>query len=562
MDAWIILSDIVILLAGALVLGGFFSWLGLSPLIGYLLAGMILGGPGSIQAIGSQMAIEAIAELGVSLLLFALALEFSFAELRKLGAKILFAGAIQIILTAAVGTGAGLLFGLGVKEALAVGAMISLSSTAVVLRVLVERGEGESAHGRNALGVLLVQDMAVVPLAVLVVMLGTQGTASDMSLHLGKILGLALGLTLLLYLFNKVAVFTLRIFTLERNRELSILLAVVMGLGSAWAAHQIGISPALGAFVAGMFLGNSPFATQIRADVSALRVILLTLFFGSVGMVADPTWIVSHWYFVLMVLVLLTVVKGGIVWGIFQMIGQRPSVAAATGVCLAQIGEFAFVIGNLASANGVLAADTQQLVVSVAILSLLASALLIPSASSISDRLTGLLGYTSLIHDPNMDVRERPPDIVFIGFGPAAQIAAGAFEDNPKRVLVIDLNRDGINRAKAMGLCGLVGDATQPDVLQHAQVPSASAVVITNPNHQTAYRVLELIRQLAPHAHVMVRSRYQRHEAGFTQLGANNVVGDEEMVGEALRKCLEDWCHSSDRKELYDRDSSLSEREA
>lgn len=559
MDAWTILSDIVILLSGALVLGGIFSWLGLSPLIGYILAGMILGGPGSVGAIRSQLAIEAIAELGVSLLLFALALEFSFAELRKLGAKILFAGVIQVILTTAVGTGAGLLFGLGVRESLAVGAMISLSSTAVVLRVLVEHGEGETAHGRNALGVLLVQDMAVVPLAVLVVMLGTHGTTTDISLHLGKILGLALGLTFLFYLFNKVAVFTLRIFTLERNRELSVLLAVVMGLGSAWAAHQIGISPALGAFVAGMFLGNSPFATQIRADVSALRVILLTLFFGSVGMVADPTWIVSHWYIVLLVLVLLTVVKGGIVWGIFQTIGQHPSVAATTGVCLAQIGEFAFVIGNLASANNVLAADTQQLVVSVAILSLLASALIIPSASQIGHRLIGFLGFTSLMHDPSEEVPESHPDIVFIGFGPAAQIAAGAFKDNPKRVLVIDLNRDGINRAKAMGFNGLVGDATQPDVLQYAQVPSASTVIITNPNHQTAYRVLELIRQLAPHVYVVVRSRYQRHEAEFTQLGANSVVGDEEMVGNALRIRLEDWCRSNDRKEHHDRDSRLSD---
>jgi len=547
-DIWNLLFEIVILLGGALLVGGVFSRFGQSPLVGYLLAGMMLGGPGSFHVVQSEENIETIAELGVSMLLFSLGLEFSLTRLTELGARTLLAGIIQVVLTTLVAAGAAFVVGLMVAEAVAVGAMVSLSSTAIVLRVLMERAELDTGHGRNCLGVLLVQDMAVVPLAVLMTLLAGGGTWQEVATNVSRILGLAAGLVLTLYLLlNKIAVYALGTLTLERNRELTVLLSVVTGLGAAFAAHAAGISPALGAFVAGMFLGSSPFATQIRADISSLRVVLLTLFFGAAGMVADPSWILDNLAMVLLIAALLTVGKSVIVWGIFQALGNPPAVAAATGVCLAQIGEFAFVLASVGFRSGVISEHTHVLLVSVAIVSLLGSPFLVPIAPWLGIRLAALRGSGASPATAKATVPDAP-DVVIIGFGPAGQVAAQAFADRPQRVLIMDLNREGVRKAQELGFQGHVGDMTQLDVLEHARVAAAKAVVITIPHHRSALTILEHVRRLAPGAHCVVRSRYQRHTNKFFMAGAHEVFGDEEQLGNSLGIHLKEWLNSQQPK--------------
>lgn len=547
MESWTVLSDIVILLIGSLLLGGIFSRLGQSPLVGYLVAGMILGGPGSVGAIQSQEAIEGIAELGVSLLLFSIALEFSLSRLASLGTRRLIAGVVQVLITTALGAGVAMLAGVAVTEAIAIGAMISLSSTAVVLRILMERAEIDSPHGRNTLAILLVQDMAVVPLALLVTLLPGGGSVGEVFLNIGRTLLMTVGLIAGLYLLlNKVAVYALGALTLERNRELTIILAVATGLGSAWAAHSMGVSPALGAFIAGMFLGSSPFATQIRADISSLRVVLLTLFFGAAGMVADPLWIFQHWYLVLGVLVLLTIGKTLIIWPILQFLGQYTSVAAASAICLAQIGEFAFVLGTLGRDAGVVSEDTYRLVVSVTIASLMCSAFILPAAPWLGGRLSRLVRGSGPLDPPGHENAVHGPDVILVGFGPAAQIASLAFRSWTDRVLVIDLNRAGVERARELGFRGMVGDATDSDVIEHAELHSAKVIVITVPHLQTALGILSQVRRQAPHVHVVVRSRYQLHAHDFANAGAHVVIGDEEQVGDALRGHLVEWIEKSE----------------
>jgi len=548
MDLWTLLGDIVVLLAASLLLGGLLSRLGQSPLVGYLIAGMFLGGPGSLHVVGSEGEIEAIAELGVALLLFSLGLEFSIERLKKLGVRPLIGGVAQVVLTVAIGAAAAFLFGLEATESIAFGAMISLSSTAVVLRMLMERAELEMPHGRNSLAVLLTQDMAVVPLAILMALLAGGGTASEVAWDVGKLLLMAAALVLGLFLLNKIAVVVLGTLTLHRNRELTIIFAVVTGLGSAWAAHVAGLSPALGAFVAGMLLGSSVFATQVRADVSSLRVVLLTLFFGAAGMVADPIWILQNWHVVAAVTLLLTSGKLAVIWAIFQALGHSTRVASATGLCLAQIGEFAFVLGSIGVASGVVTSETYALVVSVTIVSFFLSAALVPAAPRFGNRIATLFGAKSDLPEDKSTLDEGP-DVVIIGFGPAGQIAARPFVDRDSQVTVIDLNRAGVRRAELLGFRGAVGDATQSDVLEHAHVAHAKAIVITIPHHHSAMMILEQVRQLAPHAHLVVRSRYQIHTNDYVAAGAHAVVGDEEQVGESLSDHLRQWLDENEEQE-------------
>lgn len=545
MDQWIILRDIVVLLGACLLVGGVFSRFGQSPIVGYLLAGMLLGGPGSIHAVGSENDIEAIAELGVALLLFRLGLEFSIDRLKKLGSKPLLGGVAQVLLTMLLAFIGAKQFGLGVKESLAFGAMVALSSTAVVLRILMERSEIEMPHGRNSLGVLLTQDMAVIPLAILMTILGGEGTGSEIAWSVGKLLMMATGLIVGLYLLTKVAVLALGTLTLHRNRELTVVFAVVSGLGAAWASQAAGISPALGAFIAGMLLGSSAFATQIRADVSPLKVVLLTLFFGSAGMVADPIWIMKNAHIVGVVVAALTIGKMVVIWLIFVALGQTSRVAAATGLCLAQVGEFAFVLGSIGRTSGVVSDNTYALIVSAAIVSFFLSAFLVPIAPRFGNWVARLL-RSQTESTTDMKDRPEPPEVAIIGFGPAGQIAARTLVDKSVRVVVIDLNREGVQKAEQLGFEGQVGDATQTEVLEHARLRDCKAVVITVPHHKSAITILEHIRKDIPLAHVIVRSRYELHSNDYTAAGAHAVAGDEEQVGESLANHLLSWLETTE----------------
>jgi len=549
-DIWLLLLEIVILLAGALVLGGIFARFGQSPLVGYLIAGMLSGGPGSFHLVKSEQEIEVIAELGVSLLLFSLGLEFSLKRLLKLGNQALIGGALQVAITLAAMTALAVLCDLAFREAIAVGAMVALSSTAIVLRTLMESGEIDAPYGGNSLAVLLVQDIAVVPLAILIAVLAGGEGPAEIAMNLGRTILLA-GLLVagLFVLLNYVAVRALGGLTLVRNRELTTILAVVVGLGSAWIAHKVGISPALGAFVAGMFLGGSPFATQIRADVSSLRVVLLTLFFGAAGMIADPIWIAQHAGLVLATTAVIMFVKWAIVWLIFQGLGQHPAVAATTGICLAQIGEFAFVLGAVARSAGAISAETHMLIVSSTIVSLLISPTLLGYAGRFGYRVANLFFRSRASSLSDSSPEAKSGHIVIVGFGPAGQIAADAIGRANVNVVVVDLNAAGIRKASELGFEGHIGDATQREVLEHAHVPHAKAVIVTVPHHRTAVMVVAAVRELAPNAHVIARSRYQRDIYDLVISGADMIFGDEAEIGNELGRHLKDWLQTHGKTE-------------
>lgn len=465
MDSWRLLLEIVLLLGACVVLGSICSRLKQSPLVGYLAAGMLLGGPGSLQLIQAEHEIESVAELGVALFLFSLGLEFSWRRLTGLGAKVLMSGAVQVVLTLLAAMLIGTLFGLGIKEAVVVGAMLSLSSTAAVLRVFTERGDIDSLYARNSVGILLIQDIAVVPLAVLLTLVSEGGAPSEVALSLVKIIGMALGLIAVLHvLLNKIAVRVLHAMTAEQNRELTVVLAIVAGLGAAWAAHAVKLSPALGAFIAGMFLGSSPFAVQLRSDIASLRTILLTLFFGTVGMVADPIWIVQHLPFVLGMASLIIVLKAAIVCGILKVFGQLPSVAVATGLCLSQVGEFAFVLGSAARESGVVSDQVYMIVVSSTIATLFLTPYLVMVAPLVANWLERRRGLVTC-HESQSPSDALHPDILLVGFGPAGQAVGRALAGKEHTVLVLDVNPQAKVLAESLGLYGQIGDGTQIDVL-------------------------------------------------------------------------------------------------
>ncbi len=532
MDLWSALFDVLVLLFAAFVLGAVCERFRQSAILGYLLAGTLLG-PNTLNFISNEEEVKAVAELGVALLLFTIGLEFSWHRLRQMGAVAFGGGTLQVLVTMALAGGTAFLLGLGVSEAIVVGAVLALSSTATVLRILMVRAEFESIHGRQALGILLLQDIAVVPLVLLVSVLGGKEEGWGILLLVAKMVGIALALVLVFYfVFNKVIPHILDTGPVRRNRELPTLLAVVMGLGSAWATHKLGLSPAFGAFVAGMLLAESPFATQIRADVISLRTLLMTLFFSSIGMLGDPVWIARNWTLVIGLVLGITIGKAFVVWAILRLFRQTHVNALAAGICLAQVGEFSFVLAEVARGQ-VIGEELFSLIVSATIITLF----LTPFFVAMAPRFSSFVGRT-VLKEARLARQEgstgiRNP-VLIVGFGPAGQAVGEALQENGIAASVVDHNRKLVELAKSMGLHGQVGDATHADVLEHMHVASASIVAITIPDRAGCRTIIRLVKSLSPRATIVVRARYHAHRLELEQAGAHVVVDEEEQIGSRI----------------------------
>lgn len=532
MHFWDSLTDIGILLTASLLVGGIAARFGLNPLIGYLLAGMFFGGPGSVNLIRSSNEIGVISELGVSLLLFSLGLEFSWEKVKSFSISIVKSGISQIILTLVFISVIAYLFGIGYKLAILLGLIITLSSTATVLRTLTDSGEIDSSHGRNSIAALLLQDIAVVPFTLIISFLASSNENFGHSLWVT--LWGSVALVSVLYLFlTKLAGPIFKLFTLEANREIAILLAIITSVGSAWIAHHIGISSAIGAFIAGMALGSSPFATQIRVDVSPLKVIFLTLFFTTAGMLANPIWIMKNFTFVLLLTISTMLFKTGLAFIAFKVCKNTVASAIASALCLSQIGEFAFVLSNIAAEAKILPAALHQIIISVTIFSIFLTPFVINIAPAI-----GLFIQKIFFKKDNLDstptLNAKREAIYLLGYGPAGTEVARQLRDFDYPIIVIDLNQDCLANAEEDGFEAHLGDVRQLELLQHYGMANAVLVIITIPSRESALAAIDNIRSLNENTKIIVRSRYQAHVDGFERTGANLVVNEEFAVGQKL----------------------------
>lgn len=538
-EVWEVLFQLLILLAAALVIGMVFERFRQSAILGYLIAGMLLG-PGVLNIIDSDSGVPLIAELGVSLLLFAIGLEFSARRLIKLGPAAGIGGMLQVSITLALGALVCLVIGLELKSALAVGATIALSSTACVLRLLVERAEFDSVHGRTALGILLLQDVAVVPLVLFVTMLTEDGGLAAVGLGLAKAFGLILALVIAFLILSRfILPGMMKQLSLARDRELLVLLAIVLAIGSAVSAHALDLSPALGAFLAGMMLAESPFATQIRSDIGGLKIIFITLFFASVGMLGDPVWIAQNPVSVLAATLAILVGKS-IVITLIALIFRLPvRQAVASGVVLAQVGEFGIVIGGIAYQGGLVTEEMMRLIVSATLLTLFTTPMLVKFAVPLGYKIHRLIRPSTAGDDPSpqMAPREQRNLVIIVGFGPSGQKVAEeirAHDDIDS--LVVDMRPHNIDLARAMGLNAALGDAASLDFLLHNGLSRAKAIVITIPDHRTSIRIVESVRTLSDRTAIIVRARYHNFVEDLERAGATITVDEEHHTGSKLKE--------------------------
>lgn len=487
---------------------------------GLLVAGALVG-PSGLGWITEVEAVERFAEIGVVLLLFVIGLEVSRDRLRELGRWLALGGPLQVGVTATVAAGAALAAGLKPGAAILLGCVASLSSTALVLKLYGDRGEMESLHGRAALGMLLFQDLVVVPMMVVVPALGA-GASGLGSGFLGRIGAGLLVLGLAVVVGRVLLPRLLAIAARGQSREAFLLGAVVLCLGMAWLTEGLGLSPALGAFVAGFLLADSEYAYQALAEVLPLRELFASVFFVAMGMLVDLSFVARHPLATAVATLAVISLKALVAGGAVAALGVPRRTALVAGLGLAQIGEFSFVLLELGRAHGVLAGEPYQLLLATAALSMLATPALVTLAPRLADRLGE--GAPPAAAGENA---AASPQVLIVGYGANGEILARILHETSIRYRIVDADADRVKRALAAGEPVLFGDATRPEILAHAGAAQVRLAVIAISDPQAVTAVVRCIRRLSSQARILVRTRRLREVKSLERAGADRVVAEE-----------------------------------
>jgi len=499
------------------------------------LAGLIVGPHTGGITVQNTHEIEKLAEIGVALLLFTLGLEFSFGELKRLARITLLATPLQILLCSLAGYGVAILAGISSNDALWIGGAISLSSTMVVLKTLAARDALDSREGRIMLGVLIAQDLAVVPLMLVLPQL-TNETVNYAAI------AWALGKSLVFLGVMYVAGTRLlpRIFTTIANqgsRELFFLSTLGFALGAGFISHQMELSFALGAFVAGMLLSDTDFNHQALSDVSHLRDLFAMIFFVSVGMLFDPGFFVSHIGVILALVGSLLLAKALIISCIVALFGYGAAVSLGVGLGLAQVGEFAFVVVNVGRESGVFSAESYSLMIAVTVVSMVLTPALFWTRSLLTQFVAGRVRESVLPWEaPRIS---NSGHVVVVGAGVVGRYIARVLSSLERPYVVIESDYKIALQLRDSNVPVVFGDATRRAILDAAGVSTSSLVVITSTNDQILPGVVGEVRRIRPGLPVVVRVEEVEDVQTLSSLSVEEIVQPQFEVGlEMIRQSL------------------------
>jgi CPA2 family monovalent cation:H+ antiporter-2 len=526
-----VLRDMVVVFAVALVVVPLLHRVRVPSIAGFIFAGILVG-PGALGLIRKVHDVEVLAEVGVVLLLFGIGLELSLERLRRLWKAIAVGGTLQVMLAAGAGVAVAATLGLPFRSALFVGFLVAVSSTAIVLRGLQARGEVDAPHGRLTLGVLVFQDLCVVPMMLAIPLLaGAAGTGRwEVVVASLKAAGVLAGVLL----GARLAVpWALHFIASTRQRDLFILAVFLICIGTAWIVALAGISLALGAFLAGLVVAGSAYRHQALADLIPFREVLTSLFFVSVGMLLDPRALWHGAGPTLLVVVGLVVGKALVMVVVGTLMRLPLRVSVLSGVALAQMGEFSFVLSRAADGTGLLPAWVDERLTAAAILTMLLTPLAlrlgphIAAGAGKARWLTRLLGVESVAEAAERGVGWRG-HVIVAGYGVAGQELTRALRTcGGVPYVVVELNPANVQAAKEAGDPAVYGDVTSPEVLEHLGIETARELVVVINDPDAVFRAVHAVRQAAPNLHIVVRSRYLADVPLLEAAGASLVVPEE-----------------------------------
>jgi monovalent cation:H+ antiporter-2, CPA2 family len=531
-----IAADIAIILVAAL-LGGLLAQRLKQPLLlGYIIAGVLVGPYTGGVTVTEIHDIELLAEIGVALLLFALGLEFSFAKLRRVRGIAFLGTPIQLLLTIAAGMGMGVLLGWTLYQSLWWGALIALSSTMVILKTLMAQGRLGSLSGRIMLAMLIVQDLAVVPMLIVLPVL--HNLDQGLPTLAFALLKAAVFLIAMIYGGTRLMPTVLRWIAAWNSRELFLIAVMAIGLGIGYATYLAGLSFAFGAFVAGMVLSESDHSHQALSDIVPLRDLFSMLFFVSVGMLLDPAFVLEHAGTIGLLVVAVAATKALIFGGLTWLFGYRGETPLLVGLGLFQVGEFAFVLARVGLSADAITAEMYGLLLASALLTMI----LTPALASLAPRLYAwsqrrnpaapvLIG-----HDDDADLAGH---IIIAGYGRVGRYTADILHRLELPFVVLELDQHVLEQARTTQIPIIYGDASSPVVLEAAGVHAARLMLITTPSALDTALIVERVRQINPELHIVVRAATLSQLDQLQQQGIYEVVQPEFEAGvEIVRQTL------------------------
>jgi len=532
------LAELLLLIAIAALGVAVFERLRLPAIAGFLVMGALVG-PGGLSLVDDPERVQSLAELGVVFLLFEIGLELPLDRLRLLWRRALLAGGLQMGITVFGVAAIGGALGMDPNAALVLGGLIAISSTALVLRSLSDRGEIDAPHGQLAVGILLFQDLCIVPLLLVIPLLAAD--SADALRDAALAVGWSGGALVVLYLVARWLLPRLLDRAAQlRSRDLFSLLAFLVVLGSAVIAEEIGLTLAVGAFLGGLVLSASPYAHQLFAEVLPLRGLLLGLFFTAVGMLFEPAEALRQWDAVLLYVASVVLLKSVVVALIVTLVlRQGIRLGILSGLALAQTGEFSFVLAATAATAGLLAPDVQQLFIAGSIATLLATPFLMAIGPRLTDLVTQGTERFARAEGGRKD-GDLEDHAVLMGFGLAGQQLARVLKSQEIPYVVVEGNARAVREARARGENIVYGDALRPAILRRVGVNRARLVAVAISDPVGTRRVVQLVRQLGPQAVVLARTRYVLEVDALDEAGADAVVAEEfesaiELVSQILR---------------------------
>ncbi|MBK8259211.1 MAG: cation:proton antiporter [Polyangiaceae bacterium] len=515
------------------------------PTVAGLLAAGALVGPFGLHLAKSVHAIEVLAEVGVVLLLFTIGLELSLARLKNIFQRVALGGFIQVGLTTAVTAAVAVWFGQPLKRGIFYGFVFALSSTAIVLRALEERREIDAPHGRFIVGTLIFQDLCVVPMVVVVPFLG--GTTHEGGIITTIVLATLKALAIVIAMVGGSRILVPKLLgwvDASRSREVFLLAIVGLCIGTAWLTSLAGLSLALGAFLAGMVVADTQYRHRATGDILPLRDILMSIFFVSLGMLFDVRVVLTEPVLVLVLLLGFLVAKGMLAT-VAALVMRFPARAAwLSGVGLAQLGEFGFVLTRLAREHGVVDEVSTRPLLAAGILSMFLTPLLVRAAPHVTAGEKILAPLSKLIGvrtTDELEVSQRllHDHVVIVGFGLAGRFAAQALSESNIPFVVLELNAENVRKGKEEGLPVYYADATSAEALHHVHIEKARLVVLLMNDPQAAERITDTLKRVARNVPVLFRTRYFSDRDRLVELGAHDVVAEEVEGGvEILSRML------------------------
>ncbi len=526
MPEYIFLQTLVIIFSASCLVVFLLNRIKIPSIVGFLLAGILIG-PHGLSLVKDTHDIELLAEIGVILLLFVIGIEFSLANLMKMKKVIIGGGAAQVMLTIILSAGIAYGIILDIYQSIFFGFLVALSSTAIVMKMLQERGELDTPHGRTMVGILIFQDLCVVPLMLLTPLMGGEGVSLYVVGY--KIFKAVLIVTIILIAARWIVPKLLHQIVKARSRELFISMIILLCFGTALFTSKLGLSLALGAFLAGLIISESEYASQAVAEILPFKESFIGLFFVSVGMLLDISFVQVNYekiFIAVLVIFILKTITGTL--SAFLAVGNL-KYALLAGLGLFQIGEFSFVLAMAGKSAGLINDFLYQIFLSSSVITMILTPLLVGHSNKLSEQLTSLRFFRKLSALRRV-AAEMPTTlsehVIIVGFGINGSNLARVLKETNIPYVILELNPDTVKKKKKKEPI-FYGDATNVDILHHAGIHQAKVLVVAISDAAAIRRIVQIARKENQHIHIIVRTRYVAEIDDLMKLGANEVIPEE-----------------------------------